>query len=57
MSKNTENEQTAAETATETVQVMTRFSRAELEAIKEETGATADATAVACFVRKNLKRA
>ncbi len=58
MNKN-ENEQTAtAETATEakTVQVLTRFERAELDTMKEETGATADATAVACFVRKNLRK-
>lgn len=51
------NEQTA-ETATEakTVPVLTRFERAELDTMKEETGATADATAVACFVRKNLRK-
>ena len=41
---------------TETVQVLTRFYRDELDAMKEETGATADATAVACFVRKNLRK-
>lgn len=47
-----------AETATEpkTVQVLTRFERDELETMKDETGATADATAVACFVRKNLRK-
>ena len=47
-----------AETATEpqTVLVLTRFDRAELDTMKEETGATADATAVACFVRKNLRK-
>jgi hypothetical protein len=57
MNKN-ENEQTAtAETATDqTVPVLTRFKRAELEQIKDDTGATADATAVACFVRKNLRK-
>ena len=45
-------------TATEpqTAQVLTRFTREELDAMKDETGATADATAVACFVRKNLRK-
>lgn len=58
MSKNDKNEQTATATAAEpttTVPVLTRFDRAELERMKKETGAKADATAVACFVRKNLK--
>lgn len=58
MSKNDKNEQTATAPAAEsttTVPVLTRFDRAELERMKEETGAKADATAVACFVRKNLK--
>lgn len=40
----------------QTVLVMVRFERDELEAMKDETGATADATAVACFVRKNLRK-
>lgn len=40
----------------QTVLVMVRFERGELEALKDETGATADATAVACFVRKNLRK-
>jgi len=40
----------------QTVPVLVRFTRAELNALREETGATADATAVACFVRKNLPR-
>ena len=55
---NETNEQPTADTANEpqTVQVLTRFDRAELDAMKEETGATADATAVACFVRKNLRK-
>jgi hypothetical protein len=50
--------QATADTANEpqTVQVLTRFDRAELDAMKEETGANADATAVACFVRKNLRK-
>lgn len=39
-----------------TVQVLTRFTRAELNEMQEETGANADATAVACFVRKNLRK-
>ena len=54
----TEKQPTAAEPTTEpqTVQVLTRFERAELDAMKDETGATADATAVACFVRKNLRK-
>ena len=54
----TNEPQPTAETATEpqTVQVLTRFERAELDAMKDETGATADATAVACFVRKNLRK-
>ena len=38
------------------VQVLTRFERDELEAMKDETGALADATAAACFVRKNLRK-
>ena len=55
---NETNEQPTADTANEpqTVQVLTRFDRAELDAMKEETGANADATAVACFVRKNLRK-
>lgn len=40
----------------QTVLVLTRFDRAELEAMKQETGAVADATAVSCFVRKNLRK-
>ena len=62
MSKTEKNEQPASADATpadadpKTVQVLTRFERAELDAMKDETGATADATAVACFVRKNLRK-
>ena len=54
----TTEKQPTAGTATEpqTVQVMTRFERGELDAMKDETGANADATAVACFVRKNLRK-
>lgn len=62
MSKTDQNEQTASADAThaedepKTVQVPARFTREELDAMKDETGATADATAVACFVRKNLRK-
>lgn len=61
MSKTEKNEQPASADATpaaepQTVQVHTRFERAELDAMKDETGATADGTAVACFVRKNLRK-
>lgn len=54
----TTEKQPTAETATEpqTVQVLTRFYREELDEMKDDTGATADATAVACFVRKNLRK-
>ena len=54
----TEKQPTAAETTTElqTVPVLTRFYRDELEEMKADTGANADATAVACFVRKNLRK-
>lgn len=41
---------------TPTVPVLTRFTREELDAMQEETGANADATAVACYVRKNLRK-
>ena len=41
---------------TPTVPILTRFTREELDAMKEETGANADATAVACYVRKNLRK-
>lgn len=36
-------------------EVLTRFTRAELDAMKAETGAEADAAAVAAFARKNLR--
>ena len=42
--------------ATETVQVLCRFYRHELDEMREDTGANADATAVACFARKNLRK-
>ena len=62
MSKTKQNEPTASADATpadaepKTIPVMTRFERDELEAMKDDTGALADATAVACFVRKNLRK-
>ena len=63
MNRPDQNESTASADATtpaeaepKTVPVLTRFERAELDAMKDETGATADATAVACFVRKNLRK-
>lgn len=43
-----------SETNENTVVVMVRLTRAELDALQRETGANADATAVACFVRKEL---
>ena len=47
---------TSAEAKPKSVPVLTRFDRAELDVMKDDTGATADATAVACFVRKNLRK-
>lgn len=47
---------TPAEAEPKTVPVLTRFYREELDEIKADTGANADATAVACFVRKNLRK-
>ena len=38
----------------ETVPVMVRLYRHELDELRAQTGANADATAVACFVRKEL---
>ena len=58
MSKNDKNEKAEAAQAAEpttTVPVLVQLDRTELERVKEETGARANATAVACFVRKNLK--
>lgn len=43
-------------TAEQMIPVLCRFERKELEQMKDETGATAEATAVACFVRKNLRK-
>ena len=62
MSRNTETdgETNAAPVETKqpaaTVAVLCRFERDELEKMKQETGANADATAVGCFVRKNLRK-
>ena len=47
---------TPAEAKPKTIPVSTRFDRAELDEMKDDTGANADATAVACFVRKNLRK-
>ena len=51
-------EQPTADAATkqQTVPVLTRFEQRELDAMKEETGARGNGTAVACFVRKNLNK-
>lgn len=40
---------------TESVAVLCRFEREELDAMRHVTGANADATAVACFCRQNLR--
>ena len=57
---NKKNETTAsaavAATVEPPVQILVRLNRDEIDACKAETGATADATAVACFVRKNLRK-
>ena len=53
---NEDNDTTNTDREPKTVQVLVRFERDELEAMKDDTGATADATAVACFVRKNLRK-
>ena len=37
-------------------EVLARFTPSELDAMKADTGAEADATAVAAFVRKNLRK-
>ena len=62
MNKNTETQEATppqprgdAAAEPQMIPVLTRFDRAELDAMKEETGAVADATAVACFVRKKLR--
>lgn len=50
-----ENEKINENEKKEMVLVMARFLPEELEAMKEETGADANATAVVCYVRKNLR--
>ena len=50
-----QNENRAAEAAAETIPVLCRFTRAELDAMQLDTGATADATAVACYCRRRLR--
>lgn len=52
----TNEQQPPAEAEPQTIPVLTRFYREELDEMKVETGANADATAVACFVRKNLRK-
>ena len=51
---------TASEAATPAAEkpreILVRFKPHEIEEMKDDTGATAEATAVACFVRKNLKQ-
>ena len=37
-------------------EILVRLTPSEVEKVKDETGATAEATAVACFVRKNLRK-
>lgn len=58
MDKTTETTKTTgkAQTTEPTISVHVRLEHKELEQVKNETGATADATAVACFVRKNLRK-
>lgn len=58
MNETTETTKTTgkAQTTEPTISVHVRLEHKELEQVKDETGATADATAVACFVRKNLRK-
>lgn len=58
MSDTTETMKTTgkAQTTEPTIPVHVRFERKELEQMKDETGATAEATAVACFCRKHLRK-
>ena len=54
---NKKTESTAiAQTVEPPVQILVRLSRDEIDACKAATGAAADATAVACFVRINLRK-
>ncbi|MBP5509868.1 MAG: hypothetical protein J6Z49_03020 [Kiritimatiellae bacterium] len=52
----TVGEASAPVTAEKPSVILVRFWPNEIEEMKNETGATAEATAVACFVRKNLKK-
>lgn len=58
--KTTKKTTTASEAATPAAEkpreILVRFWPHEVEEMKDETGATAEATAVACFVRKNLNQ-
>jgi len=54
--ENTDGEQPNETAEPQTIPVLTRFYRDELDEMKNDTGANADATAVACFVRKNLRK-
>lgn len=55
MGKENKTNEPAVETDGGTKQVGVRLTPEELEAVKTETGATAEATAVACFVRRKLR--
>ena len=54
--KDTSNARATSKIESQTVAVLTRFNRDELEQIKADTGASAAATAIACFVRKDLRK-
>lgn len=57
MSNKTDNANQAEDAATpKKREVLCRFSVDELDAMKRETGAERDGTAVAGFVRKNLRK-
>lgn len=50
------NDTTKTDTTAEPmIPVLCRFSRRELDALQFATGATADATAVACYVRVKMR--
>ena len=54
--ENTDGKQPDETAEPQTIPVPARFTREELDAMREDTGANADATAVACYVRKNLRK-
>ena len=60
MSKNEQTEQTASADATPAAEkpreILVRFRPHEIAEMQDETGATAAGTAIACFVRKNLRK-